>query len=367
MVELRKFLHPSHHRTRKAHGFLGTIINLASKALPTLRPSSPPVEPTTSARAQPLSGPLLHAVGLLEDASRQNNSDALFTLAQLNFFGGYSYPRNFKAAFDYYAKLALAHGNSSAQHMLGLMYSTGVGAGIESDQARAQLYYTFAADQGHARAEMTIAHRYHTGISTPKNCDVAVQYYKRVADKAIAWYRSGPPGGMAWISEAHRIADDSGGVYGQGASVSSSGINAVKAHPNSDAYASIEDIIEYLDLMSQKGDFKASFNLGRIYYEGQRGLDRDFDLARRYFHTVTSKFWKKGGRITENFKPGLDKTASKAAGFIGRMFLRGEGVEQNFKQAKFWFDRGLQYSDAQSQYGLGLMMLHGYGTGVGAG
>ncbi len=87
-------------------------------------------------------------------------------------------------------------------------------------------------------------------------------------------------------------------------------MNAIKAHPSSDAYASIEDIIEYLDLMSQKGDFKASFNLGRIYYEGQRGLDRDFELARQYFFAVTQRFWKKG-RVVDNYKPGLDKTAEQ--------------------------------------------------------
>ena len=245
--------------------------------------------------------------------------------------------------------------------MVGLMYSTGIGGAVERDQARALLYYTFAANRGHTRAEMTVAHRHHAGIGTPKSCETAVKYYKRVADKAMEWYRSGPPGGMSWISEAYRIADISGGVYGEGASVSSAGNNAIKSHPNSDAHASIEDIIEYLDLMSQKGDFKASYNLGRIYYEGQRTLNRDMALALKYFFDVTQRYWKKG-RAVENPKPGLDKTAAKAAGFIGRMYLRGEGVSQNFDRARFWFERGDIEKDPQSQYGLGLLYLHGYGV-----
>lgn len=357
LAELRKLYQPLHHRVRKQHGVLGTLLNFALNALPTLRLSAPPPESSKNA----LSGTLLHATRLLEESARQNNSDALYILAEMNFYGNYSHPRNFSAAFDYYHQLALLNGNTSALHMVGLMYSTGIGGAVERDQARALLYYTFAANRGHTRAEMTVAHRHHAGIATPKNCDTAVKYYKRVADKAIAWYRSGPPGGMSWISEAYRIADQSGGVYGEGASVSSAGMNAVKAHPNSDAYASIEDIIEYLDLMSQKGDFKASFNLGRIYYEGQRGLDKNMALARKYFFDVTQKYWKKN-RPVESPKPGLDKTAAKAAGFLGRMYMRGEGVEQNFDRARFWFERGALLKDPQSQYGLGLLYLNGYGV-----
>ncbi|KAK3330096.1 hypothetical protein B0H66DRAFT_542776 [Apodospora peruviana] len=357
LKELRKIYQPFHYRVRRSHGIFGTLWNLALKAVPTLRLSAPTTESPKSA----LSGTLLHATRLLEESSRKNNSDALYILAELNFYGNYSHPKNMKAAFDYYNQLALLNGNSSALYMVGVMYSTGVGGAVERDQARALLYYTFAANQGHTRAEMAVAHRHYTGIATQKSCHAAVKYYKPVADKAIEWYRSGPPGGMGWISEAYRIVDESGGVYGEGASVSSAGINAVKAHPNSDAYASIEDIIEYLDLLSQKGDFKATFNLGRIYYEGRRGLPRDLDLARSYFLMVTQKFWKKN-RIVDNFKPELDKTACKAAGYLGRMYLRGEGVEQNFKNAKFWFDRGMSHSDAQSAYGLGLMLLNGYGV-----
>jgi SEL1 protein len=279
----------------------------------------------------------------------------------MNFYGNFSYPRNMRAAFDYYHQLASLNGNNSALYMVGLMYSTGIGDAVQRDQARALLYYTFAANRGHTRAEMTVAHRHHVGIGTPKNCDAAVKYYKRVADKAIAWYRSGPPGGMAWTTEAYRIADETGGVYGEGASVASAGSNAIKAHPNSDAYASIEDIIEYLDLMSQKGDFEASFNLGRIYYEGQRGLEKNMQLARKYFFEVTQKYWRKS-RPVDSPKPNLDKTAAKAAGYIGRMYMRGEGVEQNFDRAKFWFERGAALKEARSQWGLGLLYLNGYGV-----
>ncbi|KAI0474044.1 HCP-like protein [Xylariaceae sp. FL0804] len=360
MAEFRKIRNPFHRRSRKQTGMFGTLFHYALKALPSLRVSAPPQE-----HAGPvITGPLLEGVKLLGQSADQNNTDAIYLLAQLNFFGNYSHPRNFKTAFDHYYRLASQHGNSSAQYMVGMMYGTGVGDAVERDQAKALLYHTFAANQGHTRSEMTVAARHMQGIGAPKNCETACKYYKRVADKAMAWFRSGPPGGMTLTPEAYRISDEFGGVYGEGASVISSGIYALKASPNSDAYASIDDVIEYLDLMSQKGDFKASFNLGRLYYEGQRGLDRNVELARRYFLGVAQKHWRsKDDRVSSDPpRQQLEKVASKAAGYIGRMYLRGEGVKQDFKTAQRWFERGIKYADAQSQWGLGTMFLHGYGV-----
>ncbi|KAI3532184.1 hypothetical protein CABS01_09257 [Colletotrichum abscissum] len=347
-------------RRERRYTVVYTVLRYALKVVPSLKAA--PVPGSHQTQEAKVTGPLLEAVKLLEQSALKNNTDALYLLAEMNFYGNYTYPRDLKVAFDHYHTLATVHGNRTAQYMIGLYYATGIGHVVAPDQAKALLYYTFAAMQGDTRAEMAIGYRHHSGIATPKNCEAASKYYKRVADKAMDWYRSGPPGGMAWVVESYRIADELGGVYGEGASASSAGMNAIKVSPNSDANAAIDDVIEYLDLMSQKGDAKASYNLGRIYYEGQRGLDRDLDLARKYFFTVAKRYWRKDGRIIENHKQGIEKTASKAAGFIGRMYLRGDGVDQSFDQAKRWFERGISHGDAQSQHGLGLMMLYGYGT-----
>lgn len=366
LAKLHEIHNPAHHKRRKKTSVFGMITQLAWKALPSMRASTAPIDDesgtSTGGTTKVVDARLVDAVRHLEAATHKNNSDALYLLGQLNFYGNYSHPRDFGKAYDYYQQLAALNGNSSAMYMVGLMYSTGVGDAVQRDQARALLYYTFAALRGHTRAEMTVAARHNTGVGTPKSCETACKYYKRVADKVMEWYRSGPPGGMSWTREQYHISEDLGGIYGEGASVSSSGINAIHHHPNSDAYASIEDIIEYLDLMSNKGDFKSSFNLGRIYYEGQRGLERDLGEAAKYFFMVAKKYWNRNGRTEEGHKPGLDKTAAKAAGYLGRMYMRGEGVQQDFDRARFWLERGISKEDAQSQYGLGLMMLNGYGV-----
>lgn len=305
-----------------------------------------------------LSKPLAQAVILLESAAEEKEPDAIFLLAEMSFFGNYTHPRNHEEAFRRYHELASLNGNSSAQHMVGLMYATGIGGAVQRDQAKALTYHTFAAMGDSTRAQMTTAYRHHTGVGVPRNCNEAAYWYKKVADKAIAYSRSGPPGGMLLQKDSYKIADENGGVYGEGASVVSSGVYANKAGPNSDAHADFDDVLEYLDLMSRKGDLKATFSLGRLHYEGSRTMKRSLKTAKLYFMIVARKYWQKDGSIRDEDQS-VARIASKAAGYIGRMFLRGEGMEQSYEKALTWFRRGVANGDALCQYEMGLMHLHG--------
>lgn len=342
----------------KPSGLLGYTLHYGREAFRILFLNGP----ASDKPDRKVSPTVLRAVEELKAAADEDEDpDAMFLLAEMNFYGNFTYPRNFSEAFLWYNDLAWLTGNSTAQSMVGFMYATGIGDAVERDQAKALMYHEFAAEGGNTRSEMTLAYRYHAGIGTPKNCDHATYYYKRVADKAIDYYRSGPPGGHAMIRDSYRWADEEGGVYGEGASVSSSGHNARDA-AHAGTEASVEDVLEYLDLMSRKGELKATFTLGKMNYEGARGLHRNFKRAMKYFVIVAKKYWNKDGSVVQNPAPGLDKLASKAAGHIGLMYLRGEGVEQSFANALTWFKRGIENGDSLCQHEMGLMYLHGYGV-----
>lgn len=354
-------LQPSRNRLLsfdKTSGLFGTTLYYAKEAFVLLFMNGPPKEDYLNPQPK-LSKPLGQAVKMLDNAAREQEPDAIFLLAEMNFFGNYTHPRNYTEAFGRYQELAALNGNSSAQHMVGFMSATGLG-GVEMSQAKALMYHRFAAAGGETRSQMITGYRHHTGIGTPRNCNEAAYWYKLVADKAIAYSRSGPPGGMLLPKDSYKIADEHGGVYGEGASVISSGVYANKAGPNSDAHADFDDVLEYLDLMSRKGDLKATFSLGRLHYEGSRTMRRNLKIARAYFMTVARKYWQKDGSIKEEDQA-VAKIAAKAAGYIGRMFLRGEGMEQSFDKALTWFKRGVANGDALCQYQLGLMHLHGLG------
>ena len=86
------------------------------------------------------------------------------------------------------------------------------------DQDYGDLSRSSKTARSNVRSEMTLAFRYYAGIGTPKNCDKACHYYKTVADKAMAFWLSGPPGGRYMVKNSYRWADDFGGFYGEGAS-----------------------------------------------------------------------------------------------------------------------------------------------------
>lgn len=318
--------------------------------------------PQHDTTARKLNPSVAKAVKELETAAHEDQDpDAMFLLAEMNFHGNFTHPRDFKQAFHWYQDLASLTGNNTAQYMMGFMYATGIGGGVERDQAKALLYHTFAAEGGNTRSEMTLAYRHHAGIGAPRDCDESTYYYKKVADKAIQYYRSGPPGGYSMVRESYRWVDEEGGVYGEGASMSSSGPHALRdSHSNTEA--SLEDVLEYLDLMSRKGELKATFSLGKMHYEGARGLPRSFRKSMKHFKQVAKRYWNKDGSVNPNHPFGIEKLASKAAGHIGLMYLRGEGVEQNFGTAFTWFKRGLANGDALCQHEIGLMYLNGYGV-----
>jgi SEL1 protein len=337
-------------------GFLGHAQYYAKETFYLLFMNGP-----STGRTEKVDRRIPEAVRLLDEAAEQRNPDALFLLAEMNFYGNFTHPRNYSRAFEHYQSLTTLTGNSTAQYMLGFMYATGMGGAVERHQGKALLYHTYAAMGGNTRSQMTLGFRRLMGIGASRDCDQAAYYYKLVADKAVGFYRSGPPGGRMMKPQAYRWADDEGGIYGEGASVSSSGPNALKdGHAGSEA--SVEDVMEYLDLLTKKGDIKATFSLGKMYYEGTRQFDRNFRKAMQYFVLVARRYWGKDGKVNPNHPVGIEKMAAKAAGHIGLMFLRGEGTEQNFDKAAVWFRRGIASGDSFCQHYRGLMYLHGYGV-----
>lgn len=347
---------PSQQLSRNS-GTLSTIWHYLKKVFVLLFLDRPQSTSPTVTRIEP---PLSHAMELLSSASTQGNPDATYILADTAFYGKYGHPRNYTMAIDHYYALASREGNASAQQMLGFMYATGIGNVVEPDQAKALLYNTFAADGGDTRAQMATAYRHHAGIATPMNCEKSVHYYRNVAEKAIKYGSSGPPGGRRLVKESYRVADEVGGIYGDGASFSSAGPNARRSlAPDSDQ--NLDNFLEYLDIMSRKGDMKATFKLGQYYYDGSRILRPNFGAAKSIFMSIAQRYWSKDGKIKPDADRDLEILASKAASYLGRMFLRGEGMDQNFAKAKVWFRRGIENGDAACQYSMGLMYLHGLG------
>lgn len=231
------------------------------------------------------------------------------------------------------------------------MYATGVGNAVKRDQAKALLYHTFAAHGGDTTAEMTMGYRYLLGIGTDEKCEDALYHYKNVATKSIEHYLSGPPGGRTPPLSKVRLSEENGGVYGYGASVTT---EKRSRHGNNEKSISIDEILQYYRYLAEKQDVDAQLMLGQVYYLGTRSVPRNFDEAYKFFDRIVEKIPANSKTPVKN-----SKVIGQAAGYLGLMYWRGEGLQVNPETAYKWFDIGAEFNDATSQNALGMMYLDG--------
>jgi SEL1 protein len=127
---------------------------------------------------------------------------------------------------------------------------------------------------------------------------------------------------------------------------------------------------------ADRGETDFAFRLGKIFYhgsiyhapggmasggEGVGRVPRDFERALYYFESIARQVWPNDsgdvlGRRDENSPVAL---AAPAAGYLGRMYLRGEGVRMDLRLAKLWFERGAAYGDKECHNGLGIIWRDG--------
>jgi SEL1 protein len=340
------------------------------------------------------------------------NADALWVLGTHSLWGTHGTtpkPARAKACFE---RLVGLNGNASAHNRLawlqgGAWEKEGWGlmgvedAGIDYDredrQARALLHYTAAAQAGETSAQNTLAYRYHAGIGVAQNCGASLYWYEKVARDAHQRFISGPAGGLALPYTHLRLSDISGGVYGPGSSAASTGLakhrpaiqaalHSLPSDGSSDGRR-LEDLLEFFTYHADRGSPTFALRLAKVYYGGSvlgnsesaARVQRDYQKARLYLLKITHEVWptdsvmvRRGGPIGLTAKAGQkgediklqvdDNTAAQAgiaAGMIGKMWLRGEGVSRNYARAWVWFSRGRDQGDAESQNGLGVMYRDG--------
>ncbi|EJF57566.1 HCP-like protein [Dichomitus squalens LYAD-421 SS1] len=333
-----------------------------------------------------LKGRAVKVIDLLQHAAELGHTDALYTLGQVSLFPPNSYfPSNPTAAYESFQTHADVTGNASSQALVGFFHSTGYHSVVPVDQAMAQLYLTFAAHGNHKGAQMALGYRYWSGIGVAENCMAALDWYEDAAEQAMAKFLSGPPGGRTLPLQPPRLSDLDGGVYGPGASVASTGLNAgravIKTANARAAGETWDDLLEYYLFNADRGETDFAYRLGKIYYQGSiygapggaaSGGDgasivpRDFHRARYYFLRIARQVWprdpanpRQPDRPSKEETPVQSGYAALAAGYLGRMYLRGEGVKQDPVLAKMWFERGADYGEKESHNGLGIIWRDG--------
>ncbi|KDE09601.1 hypothetical protein MVLG_00009 [Microbotryum lychnidis-dioicae p1A1 Lamole] len=357
---------------------------------------------------------LQEVVKLAREAAEMGHAQAWLLLGDLYLTGHLTLKPNTHLAIQAFTKASQDHGLAEAQYKLGFIYGSNYGAALggtpgEGQQGDALLYYTFAGLSGHVPASMTVGYRHWVGIGTKQSCKDALGWYKRAADAAMVTFNAGPPGGRLLPSQKIRLSDLEGGSYGPGASAS---VKSPSGALNIRTQQEWQDLLEFHHFHAERGDVTYQFKLGRLYYQGfggnglggtrggrgrlQVGMPglkdnlweggRNFRAASQWFLRVTSTVWATDGKeatrnpetkvrdapqlIYEATKDPKKSTADDhtamvgglAAGYLGRMYLRGEGATANYAKAFLWFSRGASRGDRESNNGLGIMYRDGLGV-----
>lgn len=298
---------------------------------------------------------LENAFDLLKQASDLGNSDAIYTRAEYYFYGNYTHTQDFFESYELYHKLAETTGNATAQFMLGVMYSTGMFGKTPQDQARANLYYTFSAENGDFRAKMAMGYRHQQGIGTPQNHKLAAEYFRNASLIAYKSFINGPLGGRHLSQYSWLLSDADGGILGEGAS----SIVPADHYPlvPSAFSQSFDSAARYLDYVSVLNDASAlsHFVLAKLYLRGDIVVEPNFPESIKHIKNCIQE--------TLTGDTGNSKSLrGLCSRFIGLRYLRGEGVPQSYADALKWLEIGSKNGDPGSKGALGSMYLAGIGV-----
>ncbi|XP_076971242.1 protein sel-1 homolog 2 isoform X4 [Tamandua tetradactyla] len=257
---------------------------------------------------------------LFAKAADMRNLKAMEKMADALLFGNFGM-QNITAATQLYEFLA-KEGSCKAQNALGFLSSYGIG--MEYDQAKALIYYTFGSAGGSMMSQMILGYRYLSGINVLQNCEVALSHYKKVADY---------------------IADKL--EKSEGIPVEKVRLTERPENLSSNSEILDWDIYQYYKFLAERGDVQIQVSLGQLHLIGRKGLDQDYYKALYYFLKAA-----KAG-------------SANAMALIGKMYLEGNAAApQNNATAFKYFSMAASKGNAIGLHGLGLLYFHGKGVPV---
>src|ERR1035441_4170661 len=132
-------------------------------------------------------------------------------------------------------------------------------------------------------------------------------------------------------------------------------------------------------LSAEQGDAKAQYDLGHMYYYGQR-VPQDYAEAARWYRKAADQanakaqyglgyMYHHGQGVPQDYAEAFgwyskaaDQGYAKAQNNLGFLYYDGIGVHQDYSEAMRWYSRAADQGDAMGQDGLGLMYYHGLGV-----
>ncbi|EPY52570.1 hypothetical protein SPOG_01890 [Schizosaccharomyces cryophilus OY26] len=297
----------------------------------------------------------LYATNLLKSAAQENSTDAMLLLANIMFFGIYSFEPDFQMAHTYYDHLQKTNGSVVGNLMLGFYHSVSYYNTVSYDPALSRLYWEAAAKQGSLDAHQFLAYHHFTGMHTERSYLLAAKHYKLIADDLT---KEGPKSLLAssrylWpeILDYNSAGDDGTGVYGPA--------SAYAFSPVSRAFQSIRHYYREILNPPEEWDLGILFEVGKLRLHGMYSFQRNHTLAEAIFAKVFRGLSSLSESSVHVTSENVVDLVSKSAGYIGLAQVFGDSKRENVKNATHWLKRGIFHNDSNSLYGMGYLFYHG--------
>ena len=307
---------------------------------------------------------------LIQQASEAGHKPATNKLAWALMFGS-ELSQDIEQSHHLFSKLA-SEGDPEGQMGMAFLFATGTL--VNSSQSQALLHYTFGAFGGSSWAQMALGYRYWSGMGVATSCEKALDYYRRVAQVQHRGTKVCMVVKCYYFQAVAAEVSFSGGQTLQRVRLQvNENLPHLKFWPmlkclqdeldNGGQSGGLldNDLIEYYQLLADKGDVQAQVKLliyshpcqlltlqvglGQLHYQGGRGVAMDQHNALNYFQQAA------------------DAGNAVAMAFLGKMYLEGgEAVAQNNETALKYFKKAASLGNPVGQSGLGLMHLYGKGV-----
>lgn len=293
----------------------------------------------------------------LGKAAARGHDKAREELAIAMLFGDHL-SRNLTNAKEIFEDLSTNKGSPRSQFYLGFLYASGLG--VKSNQAKAITYFTFAALGGDSMAQMALGYRYWSSINVVNSCEMALSYYKKVAQSVANRISSNSVG---TVIHRIRLYDEDEKVTGQSQAMLD------------------DDLVQYYQLLADRGDIQAQYGLGLLHYQGARGLNIQYDKALHYFTRAAEagnnyamaylgKLYLEGGQYVKQdnatalkyFKLAAEKGNPIGQAGMGILHFYGSGVDRDYAKALKFFQMSADQGYVEGHFFLGIMHYHGLGV-----
>ena len=314
-------------------------------ARPAFDPSLPP--PTKTATQLPK--PAAKHWAWYEAAAKLGNTNAQLILADL-YLRGDGVQQNYARAGALYRQAAVDGNEPKAQYALGVLLERG--EGVRKDEIEALLWYKRAARAGHALAMFRAGLAHAKGGKVPQDFTLAREFLESAAKLGIpdAGYQLGliherGLGGrknlsMAFDAYAGAAATghkDSAAALGRlTPQLSDTDIIRSKVLPTPAA-----EHLAWYTKASRLGKTPAQLALARIYLRGD-GVPQNYDKAAALFRRAAV-----GGRNAE------------AQHALAVMLERGAGPKKNMREALRWYSKAAENGYAPAMLNLGFIYVKG--------